>query len=71
MYLTVTNITWSFEDTEFEGLNYKEATKLAALPNKIIIEDLDEDVDDEEILEHIQEYIQDNYNFFVESFDHN
>ena len=67
--MKVTNIIWSFEETEFEGLNYKEAVKLAALPNKIIIEDIDDDLDEEDIYEHINEYIQDNYNLEVESFD--
>ena len=67
--MKVTNIIWSFEDTEFEGLNYNEAVKLAALPNRIKIEDVDDDLDEEDIHEHIHEYIQDNYNMSVESFD--
>ena len=67
--MKVTNIIWSFEDTEFEGLNYNEAVRLAALPNKIIIEDIDDDLDEEDIYEYINEHIQDNYNLEVESFD--
>ena len=67
--MIVTNIIWSFEDTEFEGLNYKEAVKLAALPNKIVIKDIDDDLDEEDTQEYIDEYIQENYNLEVESFD--
>ena len=53
-------VKWSFEDTEFENLQYKEALREAGLPKVIIIDD-----DEEEIETHALE----EYGFELESWE--
>lgn len=63
----ITNIIWVFNDTEFEGLDYKEAVKLAALPKNVKTKEIDEEDLCEEL---IQEFLEENYGFEVEQFDY-
>lgn len=56
------NVTWSFEDTEFEMFQYEEARKAAGLPRSVKI-----DIDEEEI--EVEDYLYESYGFFVEEWD--
>jgi hypothetical protein len=52
-------VTWDFEGTDFEDLQYEEARKQACLPKLVNIE-LEEDE-----YEDPKEYLEENYNFYV------
>lgn len=56
------NVTWSFEDTEFEMFQYEEARKAAGLPKSVKI-----DIDEDDI--EVEDYLYESYGFFVEEWD--
>jgi hypothetical protein len=56
-------ITWCFEDTEFDYLQYEEARVNAGLPKTLSIENLDEDEDE------IESYLFENFGFEVSKWE--
>jgi hypothetical protein len=52
-------VTWDFEGTEFETLQYEEARKQLGLPSSVNV-DLDEDE-----YEDPKEYLEATYSFYV------
>jgi hypothetical protein len=57
------NVVWSFEDTEFEDLQYEEARENASLP-KVVKIDFDEDEDE------IESYLYENYGFEIKEWEY-
>jgi len=65
---TKINITWCFEDTEFEDLQYEEARINAGLPSSLLLNQ--EKISDiKEEFGSIDEYLQETYNFEILSYE--
>ena len=54
-------IKWDLTETDFEGFLYEEAIRDIGLPKSIVL-DLDEDED-------VESYLQQEYGFYVESWE--
>jgi len=66
--MSIINIVWSFEDTEFEDLGpdrYNYVVELVGLPESVDLEEIDLDESDD-----LSEALYEHYGFKVDSWEH-
>lgn len=57
------SVTWCFEDTDFENLQYEEARINAGLPKNVVLEDFEEEEDE------VESFLFENFGFEVSQWE--